>query len=347
MKKILLFVLLTLALVIGTYAPQGIAQASSPEIGVGLTLHHSDGTPSHSFALGEDIIVRLSLENNGTQDVIAPVWFTHMKFHLLLDFTSSDGEHFTSSYLTEIEDFDFMPPPKVMTIDGVQTPVEPVEVLAGTASPPAWYWKINDFNALDFYPLKCRTYSVKALFPIRSHPPEEVIDVYGRTYAPIDDSDWTGFIVSSTWTFTISTEFCTGTVKPKAITMEYTGRGCEATNDSQLGDTCEDFLGGPSGLSPVYIIALNRHSLDHPQVITWFDSKVDGAVDVNSTFVIDAKSYGHLNGQTYVFIYQCAGGDCSEAGDLLQKVVFHTSCSEPLNCGDRFGALELLDFTPE
>ncbi len=35
------------------------------------------------------------------------------------------------------------------------------------------------------------------------------------------------------------------------------------------------------------------------------------------------------------------------AGNLLQAVKFHTSCSQPLNVGDQFGALQLLDLETE
>jgi hypothetical protein len=34
-----------------------------------------------------------------------------------------------------------------------------------------------------------------------------------------------------------------------------------------------------------------------------------------------------------------------QTGKLLQEIDFHTSCSQPLERGDRFGAIQVLDAT--
>lgn len=38
--------------------------------------------------------------------------------------------------------------------------------------------------------------------------------------------------------------------------------------------------------------------------------------------------------------------EISKGGDLLQRVTFHTSCSQPLNVGDQFGGVAVFGFTP-
>jgi len=70
----------------------------------------------------------------------------------------------------------------------------------------------------------------------------------------------------------------------------------------------------------------------------WFD----GQVDLYSTFWIDATNGGEnkLKAKTFVHIYD--GG-----GNLLQFIEFHTSCSQPLDAGDQFGSILMIDFMPE
>ncbi|MBU0618144.1 MAG: hypothetical protein KKI02_10540, partial [Planctomycetes bacterium] len=132
--------------------------------------------------------------------------------------------------------------------------------------------------------------------------------------------------------------FCEdGRIKPRALTMRYTGEDCSATSHSQ--DPCEVFCDGdPAFASPVRVVANNKPTPFHHQALTWFD----GTVELDSTFTADATNAGEvrLKGSTWVHIL-----DPSDA--VLQTVQFHTSCSQPLNYGDQFGSVLLLAFVPE
>jgi hypothetical protein len=132
-----------------------------------------------------------------------------------------------------------------------------------------------------------------------------------------------------------SQSFCDGT-KPNALTMKYTGDGCEATHHSQAAGKviCS---GDPNDATPVYIVA---KSLDGSK--TYFG----GIVELGSTFDIDATNAGttRLDTNTVAKIYTVVNGG---QGTLLQTVQFHTSCSQPLIYGDQYGSLELVGYTPQ
>ena len=114
--------------------------------------------------------------------------------------------------------------------------------------------------------------------------------------------------------------------KPAAITVRYTGEGCEATSHTQDPDKvqCD---GDPNDDAMVYIVASEKE--DGSGKI-WFT----GNVALNETFVIDAANANQdkLKSKTFVRIYS------AQNGSLLQFVEFHTSCSQPLGIGNQFGA---------
>ncbi|MHC5005626.1 MAG: DUF7467 domain-containing protein [Planctomycetota bacterium] len=124
--------------------------------------------------------------------------------------------------------------------------------------------------------------------------------------------------------------------KPVQLVMRYTGDDCSATWHDQDPDKveCDDF--GPLPDS-VYILANDSDSPDDGDV--WFA----GTVLLDELFVIDAFNAGEdkLSSNTWVYIYDVQGGT------LLQKVRFHTSCSQPLETGYQFGALLLVDCVGE
>lgn len=125
--------------------------------------------------------------------------------------------------------------------------------------------------------------------------------------------------------------------KPQGLTMLYTGADCSATSHGQAAGKVN--CGGDSGMAtPVRILAQDRDNPNDSSAKIWFD----GYVGLNSTFVIDALNGGstRLSTETHVFIY-------SVGGTLLQSVEFHTSCSQPLMVGDRFGSLDLVAYRPE
>jgi len=127
--------------------------------------------------------------------------------------------------------------------------------------------------------------------------------------------------------------FCEDGRKPMVITMQYTGEGCDATHHSQDPDKVSCW-GDPDFASPVRIIVTDKEQPFHHKAKVLFD----GVVALDETFDIDAHNAGadRLNANTYVSIFDLQGG-------LLQTIKFHTSCSQPLNIGDQFGSLVLVD----
>ena len=81
----------------------------------------------------------------------------------------------------------------------------------------------------------------------------------------------------------------------------------------------------------MFIRASDKENPDDSKAKVWFE----GLVDINDTFDIDATNAGEdkLKPTTYALIYDSGG----KGGSLLQKVKFHTSCSQPLAVGDQFG----------
>jgi len=124
--------------------------------------------------------------------------------------------------------------------------------------------------------------------------------------------------------------------KVRAIEMAYTGEDCGATSHGQKPGkvSCQD-LGVLT--DSVFIRASDRENSGDHRARIWFE----GTVLRDSTFHIDALNAGkdRLEANTWVLIYD------REGGALLQKVQFHTSCSQPLNLFDQFGSLRVLGLT--
>lgn len=121
--------------------------------------------------------------------------------------------------------------------------------------------------------------------------------------------------------------------KPASIEWTYVGGDCSASNYAQdpAGVTCG---GDPGAADPVRIVM--THNTQPNRVY------FDGIVTFGQTFV-ELGSAGHKNGKvpptTRVQIFDLAG-------NLLQQSDFHTSCSQPLEVGDQFGAVIITGFTP-
>ena len=138
--------------------------------------------------------------------------------------------------------------------------------------------------------------------------------------------------VSNVFALTFNCQFCdhqgSGRDKPRLLAMEYTGEDCAATSHSQDPNlvTCS---GDPAFETPVRIVAADKPDPDNPTAHIWFD----GQVDLGEIYEIDAANAGQsrLSGETYVFVYDLMN-------NLLQVVSFHTSCSQPLDANDQFGA---------
>lgn len=120
---------------------------------------------------------------------------------------------------------------------------------------------------------------------------------------------------------------CESGLKPQSLTLEYTADDCSVTNHSQDPGkvSCTDFGGLTSS---VFIRAT-----DEKDGLLWFQ----GTVLQGQTFIIDARNAGKtkLGTNTRVEIF------ASQGGALLQRVIFHTSCSQPLINGDQYGSLVL------
>jgi hypothetical protein len=131
-----------------------------------------------------------------------------------------------------------------------------------------------------------------------------------------------------------SEDQCKDGFKPQLLAMQYTGEDCTASNNDQ--DPKKTQCEGDPGSDPnVFIRASDKEDPDDSKANVWFE----GMVDLNDTFDIDAANAGEetLKSNTWALIYN------SEGGRLLQKINFHTSCSQPLAVGDQFGSLVLED----
>ncbi len=142
--------------------------------------------------------------------------------------------------------------------------------------------------------------------------------------------------------------------------MVYNGLDCSETSHSQdpTRVTCTDtFVDNdpPVGeLDPlpdrVYIVANDKATWNHSQAHTWFtgfvnkydnhffpDRSNEMEIDINAV----TGGLTRLRGNLVVHIFD--NNPAEEGTTLLQKVSFHTSCSEPLFTGDQFGSLLLFD----
>jgi hypothetical protein len=128
---------------------------------------------------------------------------------------------------------------------------------------------------------------------------------------------------------------CKHDFKPQLLEMQYTGEDCTASNNEQDSKKtrCE---GDPKFEPQVFIRASDKEKPDDSKAKVWFE----GLVDLNDVFIIDATNAGEdkLKPNTWVLIFESRRG-----GTLLQKINFHTSCSQPLAVGDQFGSLILED----
>jgi hypothetical protein len=111
----------------------------------------------------------------------------------------------------------------------------------------------------------------------------------------------------------------------KTLQFKYTGASCAASNNPQSGKaTCS---GDPAGAEPVRIIVTSKDGKT-----TYYDSLVD-SVDLGETFTAAAPAGKSFAADTVVRIYK--------GGTLLQTLGIHTSCSQPIAVGNKFGSLEL------
>jgi hypothetical protein len=120
---------------------------------------------------------------------------------------------------------------------------------------------------------------------------------------------------------------CEGKGKPETLTMLYTGGNVQ---DHSQASGKVNVSGDPGSASPVQIISAERADGTGQNYF-------DGTVNLGEPFVIDG-SHSKLKSRTFVLILD-------DQNNLLQTIEFHTSCSQPLELGDRFGGIQLIDST--
>lgn len=124
--------------------------------------------------------------------------------------------------------------------------------------------------------------------------------------------------------------------KPQVLVMQYTG---DNVLDHQQDPKKVKVLGADlAGNSPIHIVVTDK---DKP-----FDSKAkiffDGIVSLGETFGIDASlgGWARLKAHTVVHFFDLDG-------NWMRAVKFHTSCSQPLILGDKYGGVQLVGFVGE
>lgn len=116
--------------------------------------------------------------------------------------------------------------------------------------------------------------------------------------------------------------------KPAGLVMTYTGEDCSASNNGQ--DPGKATCTGDPAFAPLVRIVASK---DGKGQDIYFDQEV--ALDTSFTIRAAGAGEDKLSSSTRVEILDIA------TGDLLQELVFHTSCSQPLVRDDQFGALRL------
>ena len=117
--------------------------------------------------------------------------------------------------------------------------------------------------------------------------------------------------------------------KVEVLRLLYTGSTCDTTEHSQDEKkvSCRDER---VLLDTVFVRASDKEDPDDEKAKIWFE----GTVSVNEMFDIKASSAGEkeIKSDTYIHVFDSPGGT------LLQNLRIHTSCSQPINLGDQFGA---------
>ncbi|MCH2173027.1 hypothetical protein MK489_19790 [Myxococcota bacterium] len=123
---------------------------------------------------------------------------------------------------------------------------------------------------------------------------------------------------------------CLGRVEK--LTLRYTGGDCSQTLHSQDPSKVGCWDSSPAETYPVRVILGETAS---PSSDAYVDLE---PLNIGETFVVDATTVGcntKLKSETGFWIKDAA------TDGLVQDGFFHTSCSQPLNLGDQFGALQV------
>lgn len=121
------------------------------------------------------------------------------------------------------------------------------------------------------------------------------------------------------------------------LTLRYTGESCAASSHDQdpKKATC---AGDPAGLPSVRIRASDKLDPTDKKAKVLFD----GLVGLGETFEIRSTDSKKPRLPSNVVLHVL-----TPAGNMLQVVTLHASCSQPLALGDQFGSVVIDDFTTE
>jgi hypothetical protein len=128
---------------------------------------------------------------------------------------------------------------------------------------------------------------------------------------------------------------CVG--KVTSLTLRYEGGDCSGTMNSQdpIKVGCSDF--SAAGTYPVHVIVSDGAAAP-PSTTVYTDV---APISIGDLITINASDAGHS------VLKSVTGWWLKDAGDdtLRSDGFFHTSCSQPLNLGDRFGPLQVFSIT--
>jgi len=122
--------------------------------------------------------------------------------------------------------------------------------------------------------------------------------------------------------------------KIEALQLRYTGGDCSQTMHSQYAGKagCTDIAAASA--NPVRLIISNGQSPPPYSTLLLDESPIEGGDIVTVTPTAGCPN-SHLGSVLGYWIKDAV------TGDLIQDGYFHTSCSQPLNLGDQFGALQV------
>jgi uncharacterized repeat protein (TIGR01451 family) len=131
------------------------------------------------------------------------------------------------------------------------------------------------------------------------------------------------------------------TGKPFELVFEYVGESCAFSTTDQDGKfECVDRVNPPiSGALPVQIEVIKKPD----DVLVTTSPGAQTITHLDSPLITFTSTDGRLNSNTQFDIVQVEG----TVRTVLQSLNIHTSCSVPLNVGDQFGAVKLIEFTPQ
>ncbi|MDA1258730.1 MAG: twin-arginine translocation signal domain-containing protein [Chloroflexi bacterium] len=154
-------------------------------------------------------------------------------------------------------------------------------------------------------------------------------------------------------------QLCLKIGKPSVLTMKLLGASAPAAEGNDQEGKVQVKAGNSNLVLPatVWVRASSKSNSFDSRAIIWFQGlknvgstfDIESAAGVKNNGDLDPKS--NLSSDTYVSYF--TPGPASDpdqnvaAGNELQTVCFHTSCSVPINIGDRYVSVQLIDFIGE